>query len=108
MEKFHWGNAEYPCLGIDINGRIVCFSSYGKGHTISEDSENYYSTMWRMKDFAPYVKAKEKTKLWYWELKDGSGDWGLTSVRFSEEEIKTFEVSTYRKVEALGFIYKED
>ena len=33
MNKFDWKEADYPCLGKDINGEeIVCFSSYGTGH----------------------------------------------------------------------------
>jgi len=108
MERFTWEDAEYPCLGISVDGEIVCFSEYGKGHTVARGNENFYSALWKMKNFAPYVKPKEKEKLWYWEFKDDEGDWGLTNVRFSEEEVKTFKVNTYRKLEALGFIYEEN
>jgi len=60
MEKFTWEDAKYPCLGISINGEIVCFSSYGEGHTVDK-IENYYSKTWKMKDFAPYVKSEITT-----------------------------------------------
>jgi len=55
-----------------------------------------------------YRIKPNKIKLWYWEYEDDSGDWGITHIRFSEEQVKDFKYATFEKVEVLGFKYKNN
>ena len=52
------------------------------------------------------IEPKQKTKLWYWEYKSDNGRWFPLWVRLSEEKINERH-TTYRKIEALGFIEEE-
>jgi len=107
----NWREVEYPCLGISDKGEIVCFSSYRIGHLTDIGKRNhpigYFSNMWAINDFKPYTKPKEKTKLWYWEYKI-IGDWDIHTNRLSEEQVNDFDNKTFRKLEALGFIYEDE
>jgi hypothetical protein len=50
--EFNWETAEYPYLGITEDDSIVCFSSYGCGHTTEDDDNIWkrgtYSDNWNM------------------------------------------------------------
>ena len=52
------------------------------------------------------IEPKPKTKLWYWEYHDKNWGWYFISKRQSEAWIKK-NYTTYRKIEALGFIEDE-
>lgn len=110
-KEFNWETAEYPCLGVDVSGLIICFSSFGVGHTVTNVSNDYYdySDKWVMGRFKPYTPPKPKTKLWYWELLDPSGGWFMCEWRMSEHDVQVkFIGHQIRKLEALGFIEVEE
>jgi len=112
MEDFNWGTTEYPCLGVSNDGLVICFSSYGIGHIVEQGSTKmpygFFNDSWAMVKFKPYEKPKERVKLWYWYFKGNvSGNWQVTSTRFSEQQVKTFNNDTFRKVEFIGFIYDD-
>ena len=113
MEEFNWKKAKYPCFGLKFNGKtLACFSDYKQGHIVS-DTENgykkgYYREDFIMKNFKPYnlSKKQEKSKLWFWEHKKKNGNWYINTQRFSEKTRDMLSDKTYRKIEALGFIYE--
>jgi len=112
MEEFNWKEIVYPCIGISKEGKKVCFSEYGAGHLIEDNNtykKGYYTKSWAMECFKPYTKPKEKTKLWYWEYKYDKY-WNISTYRFSEAKAKKESKNgkTYRKIEALGFIYEDE
>jgi len=56
-EEFDWKNAKYPCLGINLYGDIIRFSSYGVGHSVDL---TYEGLEWDMNYFKPYNEGKNK------------------------------------------------
>ena len=102
MNEFDWETVEYSCLGElqNYGGIVVCFSSYRVGHNI--DDVDDCSNSWDMERFKPYTPPKPKTKLWYWEVLNGS-EWEFYVYRATEEYISSI-FSEYRKLERLDFI----
>ena len=111
MKEFDWRKVEYPCLGISKEGKKVCFSEYGVGHLIEDTNDynkGYYGKNWAMECFSLYTKPKEQIKLWYWEyINEHTNSWCISWYRASEDQAQKLGLGTYRKIEALGFIYED-
>ena len=114
MSEFDWKNTSYPCLGKTIDNIIVCFIGYETGYLVKGENSmqeiGHYSYRWDMQEFKPFQSPKvpkERVKLWYWEVKEKNGPWYINTQRFSEDTIDRLSDKTYRKIEALGFIYEE-